>query len=76
LTAAGQKLIITDAEYVNGRMFYEMENCKYSKNPMPVETKEAVSTTPTKEEIATCQEDTTSRIILSRSIDLKEKLIG
>jgi hypothetical protein len=66
----GKQVIITDAEYIAGDRYYEIENCKYNN----YDEKERTEATPT--EITKCEEDKKVMLIQSRKVRFKEDTIG
>ena len=74
LTAVGQRIIVTQDEYVNGQRYYDLEACKNAIYDAPV--KEPNWRTPSATEIKTCKEEKTKQILLSRSVDFKQSVLG
>ncbi len=74
LTSLGQRLIITNEEYVNGQRYYELQECKdryyYGKTTEKEENRK-----PTEEQVKTCEEDKTKKMILWRNVDVKETVL-
>ncbi len=63
LTSLGQRLIITNEEYVNGQRYYELQECKdryyYGKTTEKEENRK-----PTEEQVKTCETDKTKKMVL------------
>ena len=75
LTSLGQRLIITNEEYVNGQRYYELQECKdryyYGKTTEKEENRK-----PTEEQIAKCEADKKENILLGRNVDVKQTVLG
>ncbi|AHB41404.1 hypothetical protein P148_SR1C00001G0613 [candidate division SR1 bacterium RAAC1_SR1_1] len=73
LTSLGQRLIITNDEYVRGRMMYELQQCKesyyYGKS---ADTKWS----PTEDQIKECEAKKTDDLIFARRLEVKETVLG
>lgn len=65
-----KQVIITDAEYIVGNRYYEIEACSQEKYEGTTTTK------PTQEEITTCEEEKKEMLIQSRKVMFKEDVIG
>ncbi|MDD3262657.1 MAG: hypothetical protein PHR61_02320 [Candidatus Absconditabacteria bacterium] len=75
LTALGQRLVITNNEYVNGQRYYEMQQCKeahyYGKTAPKDENRR-----PSEEQIKECEIEREEQILLGRNIHTKESILG
>lgn len=75
LTALGQRLIITNNEYVNGQRYYELQQCKeqyyYGKTTTRDEDRR-----PSEEQVKECEETKKEQLLLGRNVDVKENVLG
>ena len=75
LTSAGQRLIITDNEYVKGQRIYELQQCKesyyYGKT-----TDADKNRRPSEDQIKKCEAEKTEALIFGRNVDVKETVLG
>jgi len=73
LTSVAQRLIITNDEYVRGRMSYELQQCKesyyYGKSADP-------KFAPSEDQIAKCETKKEEDIVFTRRLDFKETVLG
>ncbi len=75
LTSLGQRLIITNEEYVRGRMSYELQQCKepyyYGKTAST-----DINRRPSAEQIKECETTKTEDIVFTRRVNTKETTLG
>ncbi len=75
LTSLGQRVIITNEEYVRWRMSYEFQQCKepyYYGKTAPTEQNRR----PSEEQIKECEATKTEDIVFTRRVDVKETTLG
>ncbi len=75
LTSLGQKLIITDMEYLMGERSYELQQCKepyyYGKTTVNDENRR-----PSEEQIKTCEQEKKEQVVLWRNAITKGSVFG
>lgn len=72
-----QHRLITDAEYIANNMYYELQNCEQPIYPKTVDTtRPAEPVDRTEEEIASCKQETTTRLTNQRSYQMKSDIIS
>ena len=75
LTAAAERIVITDHEYVYGQNYYEVQQCDtayaYNKTA-PADANRKPSATEKK----TCQADKETQLILQRQVNFKQSVLG
>lgn len=73
LTEVAQKIVITNEEYVRGRMSYEFQQCKewyyYGKSA-------DAKFTPTEDQIKKCETKKTEDSVFTRRVNFKETVLG
>lgn len=74
LTSLGQRLIITNNEYLNWQRYYELQQCKepyyYGKTAPKDESRR-----PTEEQIKTCETEKKEQVLLGRNVNVKETVL-
>lgn len=75
LTSLGQRLIITNEEYLRGRMSYELQQCKepyyYGKTSASDQNRR-----PSEEKIKECEAKKSEDIVFTRRVNVKESTLG
>lgn len=75
LTSLGQRIVITNEEYVRGKMSYEFQQCKepyYYGKTTPADTNRR----PSEAQITECEATKKDDIIFTRRVDVKENVLG
>lgn len=73
LTSLGQRLIITNEEYVRARMTYELQQCK---EPYYYGKSNDVKWTASEEQIKACEEKKSEDLVFTRRVEVKETVLG